>query len=161
MLLELAVGSFRGDDAMPASFLLELRTAAESAKAVETSFRHEAARQIAVLEQDRAFAFRRLNFMQMIADAIAPAESEDIAVASAFAALRTSLGWNADSEARSQVISHFAPVALAMFRDTNGNQSANIRAALADFEQWYSETRGSVFWTLFEQQMPDTPVVDF
>ncbi|WFP62863.1 hypothetical protein [Mesorhizobium sp. WSM4904] len=146
---------------MPTPFLLELRTAAESAKAVETSFRQEAARQIAVLEQDRAFAFRRLNFMQMIADAMAAAESEDIAVANAFAALRTRLGWDADSEARSEVISHFAPVALAMFRDTNGNQSAIIRAALADFEHWYSEARGSGFWTLFEQQMPDTAVVDF
>ncbi|MDG4884048.1 hypothetical protein [Mesorhizobium sp. WSM4884] len=154
-------GSFRGDDAMPTPFLLELKTAAESAKAVETSFRQEAARQIAVLEQDRAFAFRRLHFMQMIADVMAPAESEEIAVASAFAALRTRLGWDADSETHSEVISHFAPVALAMFRHTSGNHSANIRAALADFEQWYCEARGSVFWTLFEQQMPDTPVVDF
>ncbi|UCI09600.1 hypothetical protein [Mesorhizobium sp. B1-1-8] len=146
---------------MPASFLLELRTSAEAAKAAETSFRHEAARQIAALEQERAFAFRRLNLMQLLGDAIAPAESEDIAVASAFAALRTRLGWNADSEARSEVISHFGPVALAMFRDSSGDQSADTHAALADFEHWYSETRGSPFWTLFEQQMPDTPVVDF
>ncbi|MDX8529183.1 hypothetical protein RFM68_32570 [Mesorhizobium sp. MSK_1335] len=99
--------------------------------------------------------------MQAIADAVAPAESEDIAVAHAFAALRTSLGWNADSEARSEVISHFAPVALAMFRVSNGNRSASIHAALANFERWFFECRNSVFWTLFEQQMPDTPVVDF
>ncbi|CDX23255.1 conserved hypothetical protein [Mesorhizobium sp. ORS 3324] len=146
---------------MPASFLLELRTSAEAAEAAETSFRREAARQIAALEQDRAFAFRRLNLMQAIADAMAAAESEDIAVAHAFAALRASLGWNADSEARSEVISHFAPVALAMFQDSSGNRSAAIHAALADFEQWFSEARGATFWTLFEQQMPDTPVVDF
>ncbi|WP_214473189.1 hypothetical protein [Mesorhizobium sp. dw_380] len=146
---------------MPASFLLELRTSAEVAKAAETSFRHEAARRIAALEQDRAFAFRRLNLMQVIADSMALAESEDIAVARAFAALRASLGWNADSEARSEVISHFGPVALAMFRDSSGDQSADIHAALADFEHWYSETRGSSFWALFEQQIPDTPVVDF
>ncbi|TIW22041.1 MAG: hypothetical protein E5V65_04805 [Mesorhizobium sp.] len=99
--------------------------------------------------------------MQVIADAIDPAESEDIAVASAFAALRTRLGWNADSQARLEVISHFAPVALAMFRNSSGNQSANIHAALEDFEHWYSETRASSFWALFEQQIPDTPVVDF
>ncbi|TKB17435.1 MAG: hypothetical protein E5V75_11930 [Mesorhizobium sp.] len=146
---------------MPASFLLELRTSAEAAKAAETSFRHEAARNIAALEQERAFAFRRLNLMQAIADAMALAESEDIAVANAFAALRASLGWNADSEARSEVISHFGPVALAMFQDLTGNQSANIHAALAEFEHWFSDTRGSSFWALFEQQMPDTPVVDF
>lgn len=146
---------------MPASFLHKLRTSAEAAKAAEMSFRHEAARRIAALEQDRAFAFRRLNLMQVIADTIDPAESEDIAVASAFAALRTRLGWNADSEARLEVISHFAPVAQATYRDSNGNQSAGIHAALADFERWYSDARGSSFWTLFEQQIPDTPVVDF
>lgn len=146
---------------MPASFLLELRTSAEAAKAAETSFRLEAARRIAALEQDRAFAFRRLNLMRVIADAIDPAESEDIAVASAFAALRASLGWSADSEARSEVISHFGPVAVAMLRGSSGIQSARIHAALADFEHWYSETRGSSFWALFEQQIPDTPVVDF
>ncbi|OHV90600.1 hypothetical protein [Mesorhizobium sp. ORS 3428] len=146
---------------MPTSFLLELKTSAEAAKAAEGSFRREAARQIAALEQERAFAFRRLNLMQMIADAVSPAESEDIAVANAFAALRTRLGWNADSEARLEVISHFGSVALAIFRASGGEQSADIHAALADFEHWYSETRGSSFWILFEQEMPDTPVVDF
>ncbi|MDX8465412.1 hypothetical protein RFM26_06905 [Mesorhizobium sp. VK23B] len=146
---------------MPPSFLLELRTAAEAAKAAETSFRHEAAMRIAALEQDRAFAFRRLNLMQVIADAMAPAESEDIAVASAFAALRSRLGWNADSDVRLEVISHFGPVAQAMYQDSSADQSANIHAALAEFEHWYSETRGSSFWALFEQQIPDTPVVDF
>ncbi|RRH90275.1 hypothetical protein EH240_33115 [Mesorhizobium tamadayense] len=99
--------------------------------------------------------------MQVIADAIDPAESEDIAVASAFAALRTRLGWNADSEARLEVISHFGPVALAMFRGSSGDQSASIHAALVDFEHWYSVSRGSSFWALFEQQIPDTPAVDF
>lgn len=146
---------------MPASFLLELRTSAEAAKAAETSFRQETARRIAALEQERAIAFRRLNLMQVTADAIDAAESEDIAVASAFAALRSRLGWNADSDARLEVISHFGPVARAMYRNSSGDQSANIHAALAEFEHWYSETRGSSFWALFEQQMPDTPVVDF
>ena len=94
---------------MPASFLLELRTSAEAAKAAETSFRLEAARRIAALEQDRAFAFRRLNLMQVTADAIDPAESEDIAVASAFAALRASLGWNERVTAYEMVYRMIAP----------------------------------------------------
>ena len=101
---------------MTASFLLELKTAAEAAKTAEASFRREAALRVAALEQERAFAFRRLNLMQAIAEAMASAESEEIAVASAFAALRTRLGWNSDSEARSEVIMHFSPVALAVFR---------------------------------------------
>ena len=146
-----------------ASFLLELKTAAEAAKAAETSFRREAAKQVAALEQERAFAFRRLNLMQAIAEAIAPAESEEVAVANAFAALRTRLGWNADSDAREEVITHFGPVALAVFRTaaTGGEPANGVHEALAVFERWYAETWGSPFWALFEQQMPDTPVVDF
>jgi hypothetical protein len=149
---------------MTASFLLELKTAAEAAKTAEGSFRREAALRIAALEQERAFAFRRLNLMQAIAEAMGSAESEEIAVAGAFAALRTRLGWNSDDEARSEVIMHFSPVALAVFRAAalGKDQSApDVHKALAAFERWYAETRGSPFWILFEHQIPDTPLVDF
>jgi hypothetical protein len=149
---------------MTASFLSELKTAAEAAKTAEAGFRREAALRIAALEQERAFAFRRLNLMQAIAEAMASAESEEIAVANAFAALRTRLGWNSDSEARSEVIVHFSPVALAVFRTAASSEdesAAEAHEAIAAFERWYAETRGSPFWILFEQQMPDTPLVDF
>jgi hypothetical protein len=146
-----------------ASFLLELKTVAEAAKAAEGSFRREAAKQIATLEQERAFAFRRLNLMRAIAEAVVSAESEEVAVASAFAVLRTRLGWTSDSEARSEVITHFGPVAQAVFRTSASGEEgvADIHTALADFERWYGETRRSPFWALFEQQMPATPLVDF
>ena len=100
--------------------------------------------------------------MQAIAEAMVSAESEEIAVASAFAALRTRLGWNSDSEARSEVIMHFSPVALAVFRASGEDESAaDAHEAVAAFERWYAETRGSPFWILFEHQIPDTPLVDF
>ena len=147
---------------MTASFLLELKTAAEAAKTAEASFRREATLRVAALEKERAFAFRRLNLMQAIAEAMVSAESEEIAVASAFAALRTRLGWNSDSEARSEVIMHFSPVALAVFRASGEDEfAADAHEAVAAFERWYGETRGSPFWILFEHQMPDTPLVDF
>ncbi|GLS36180.1 hypothetical protein GCM10010869_17690 [Mesorhizobium tianshanense] len=143
-------------------FLVELKTAAEAAKVAEGSFRRDAAVRIAALEQERAFAFRRLNLMQAIAGAMASAEIEEIAVASAFATLRTRLGWNSDSEARSEVIARFGQVVLAMFRAPDEEESAsNVPEALAGFERWYAETRGSPFWLLFEHQIPDTPRVDF
>jgi hypothetical protein len=143
-------------------FLVELKTAAEAAKVAEGSFRRDAAVRIAALEQERAFAFRRLNLMQAIAGAIASAESEEIAVANAFATLRTRLGWNSDSEARSEVIARFGQVVLAMFRAPDEEESANnVPEVLAGFEHWYAETRGSPFWLLFEHQIPDTPRVDF
>jgi hypothetical protein len=150
--------------AVTGSFLHELKTAAEAAKVAEGSFRRDAAMRIAALEQERAFAFRRLNLMQAIAEVVASAESEEIAVASALAALRLRLGWNSDSEARSEVITHFGPAALAMFRASapgEDERTADVHDALAGFERWYAETRGSPFWILFEHQMPDTPLVDF
>jgi hypothetical protein len=145
-------------------FLHELKAAAEAAKAAEGNFRRDAATRLVKLEQERAFAFRRFNLMQAIAEAVASAESEEVAVAGAFAVLSMRLGWSSDSEARSEVTTHFAPVALAAFRASTLEEegpATNLHDALADFENWYAETRGSPFWTLFEQQMPDTPVVDF
>jgi hypothetical protein len=145
-----------------ARFLVELKTAAEAAKVAESRFRRDAAVWIAALEQERAFAFRRLNLMQAIAEAMASAESEEIAVASAFATLRTRLGWDSDSEARSEVIARFGQVVLAIFRAPDEEESANdVPETLAGFERWYAEARGSPFWLLFEHQIPDTPRVDF
>lgn len=147
-----------------ASFLNDLKTTAETARTTEASFRRQAANQIAVLEQERAFAFRRLNLMQDISDAVASAESEEIAVASALAVLRLRLGWNADSEARTEAITHFGPVALALFQAAklpDDEPATNIGETLAIFEHWYSESRGSPFWLLFEHQIVDTPLVDF
>jgi hypothetical protein len=149
---------------MTASFLLELKATADTAKTAEGSFRREAAQRIAALEEERAFAFRRLNLMQAIAEAMLSAESEEIAMASAFAVLRARLGWNSDSEVRSEVITHFGTVALAVLRATasgEGKSAADAHEALAAFERWYVETLGSPFWILFEHQMPDTPLVDF
>lgn len=143
-------------------FLVELKTAAEAAKVAEGRFRREAAVRIEALEKERAFAFRRFNLMQAIAGAMASAESEEIAVASAFATLRTRLGWNSDSEARSEVMTRFGQVVLAVFRAPDEEESANnVPEALTGFERWYAETRGSPFWLLFEHQIPDTPRVDF
>ncbi|MER8781139.1 hypothetical protein NKH60_07745 [Mesorhizobium sp. M1006] len=102
--------------------------------------------------------------MQAISDAVASAESEEIAVASALAVLRLRLGWNADSEARTEAITHFGPVALALFQAAKlleHESATNIGEALAIFEHWYSESRGSSFWLLFEHQIVDTPLVDF
>jgi hypothetical protein len=150
---------------MTASFLHELKAAAEAAKGAEAGFRREAAMRIAALEQERAFAFRRLNLMQALADAVQLAESEEIGVATALAALRARLGWVSDSETRSEILARFGPVAQAVCRamrpGEDGAPAADVGAALEAFENWYRESRASPFWTLFEQPMQDTPVVDF
>jgi hypothetical protein len=147
------------------TFLDTLEAAAKDAEAAELSFRREFEDRVKLLERDRAFAFRRLNLMRSIAAAIASAESEDIAVASAFAILRAKLGWSSDSEARDAVLSRFAVVARAAFTALAPTDSEmpkiDVTTELEGFETWYAATHPAPFWTLFEQYMPETPVVDF
>ncbi len=103
--------------------------------------------------------------MRTIADGIAEAESEEVAVANGLAVLRTRLGWHSDSEPRTAILSQFAPVAKAMFLSAAPPEAeapdADVLATLTEFETWYAEKHGTPFWILFENHMPETPVVDF
>src|SRR6266568_2665288 len=97
------------------SFLDDLKLAADRATAAEEEFQREFAKRTKALETERAFAFRRLNLMRAVADVVAGAEGEEIAVAASTAVLRAKLGWGEDSEARDLVVTRFAPVAQAMY----------------------------------------------
>ena len=148
-----------------ASFLDSLKEAAMKAEAAEVAFRRELTERIKNFEHERAFAYRRLNFMRALADAVAAAESEEIAVANALAVVRTKLGWTSDSEARTAVLSRLAPVAQAMFvrpaPPEKDEPAPDIGKTLANFETWYDETHEQPFWVLFEHYIPETPRVDF
>jgi hypothetical protein len=147
------------------SFLDALTRAAKDAEKAETAFRHEITARAKALEQERAFAYRRLNFMRAVAAVIADAESEEIAVGNALAVVRDRLGWAADSEARGEVLTHFAPVARAALASLAPPEAeaeeADVGKALAAFESWYTATHPHPFWMLFETYMPETPRVDF
>jgi hypothetical protein len=148
------------------SYLDALKLAADNSSVAENEFRSQLAARIKELEKQRAFAFRRLNLMKEVSGVIAGAESEEIAVAVATAVLRAKLGWASDSEARMAVVSNFAPVAQAMFANLAPAESEDeprpdVLKALAEFEAWYAETHPNPFWVLFENYMPETPVVDF
>jgi hypothetical protein len=154
------------------SFLDNLKLAADAATVAEEKFRREIASRTKALETERAFAFRRLNTMRAIAEVVAGAEAEEIAVAAATAVLRAKLGWGTDSEARDLVISRFVPVAQAMFASPSPQIAApagdepppappDVIGTLAEFERWYDETHSGPFWVLFENYMTETPVVDF
>jgi hypothetical protein len=147
-------------------FLDALKRAADRAAAAENAFRREIAERIKALENERAVAFRRLNLMGAIAERIAEAESEEIAVAIAAAVLRAKLGWSSDSAARDAVLSRFAGVTQAMFASLASANDRNappvdVLGALTEFERWYAEAHPGPFWVLFENYMPETPVVDF
>jgi hypothetical protein len=149
-----------------AAYLDMLQLAADRSVKAEEEFRNEIAGRIRELEKQRSFAFRRLNLMKEVSSVIAGAESEEIAVAVATAMLRAKLGWASDSEARMAVVSSFAPVAQAMFAslappESGDEQKPDVIKTLAEFEAWYQETHPNSFWVLFENYMPETPVVDF
>jgi hypothetical protein len=76
-----------------AAFLETLELAANRSAQAESDIRREWAERIKTLERERAFAHRRFNFMRAIAEAVATAESEEIAVAAATAAMLAKLGW--------------------------------------------------------------------
>lgn len=148
------------------SFLDALKQSADRCSAAEDEFRRSIAERTRELEKQRAFAFRRLNLMKDVSGVIAGAESEEMAVAGAAAIIRAKLGWVNDSDARSEVVSRFAPVTLAMFASLVPNpdgdeEKPDVIEVLHDFETWYAATHPNPFWMLFENYMPETPVVDF
>jgi hypothetical protein len=148
-----------------APFLDALEAAAEAAEAAEGRFRREAAERLGALEKERAVAFRRLNLMRAMAEAVADAADADAAAADARATLRARLGWDNDSEARTEVLARFAAVGRAVFSSLSPADDEapcqSVDEALAEFEAWYAATRTTPFWTLFEHYMPETPLVDF
>jgi len=146
------------------SFLDALKAAAARAEIAEAQYRREAAQHIAALERERAFAFRRLNLMSAVAGAIAPCKSEEIAVANALAVLRARLGWETDSDARTDVLSRFAAVAQAVFHDLSPSEdmtAAPVQEALEQFETWYADHHQMAFCALFEHYVTEAPLVDF
>jgi hypothetical protein len=132
-----------------------LKAEAEQADKAEDAYRREAAQRIKALEQERSFAYRRLNLLRAVAGAMAEAEQEKEAVAAAERVLRDKLGWASDSAPRLAVLRQFDAVASAM------HGAAEETAALSRFEAWYQEAHGSPFWILFEHYMRETPLVDF
>jgi hypothetical protein len=149
-----------------ASFIDVLKRSADQSSVAEDEFRRGIAERMKELEKQRSFAFRRLHLMKEVAGVITQAESEEIAIAGATVVLRAKLGWVNDSEARSEVLSRFAPVAQAMFASIvpsadDNEEKPDVIETLREFEAWYAATHPNPFWILFENYMPETPVVDF
>ncbi len=152
-------------------YLDELERDAAACEAAEAEFRRTMKERVATLAAERAFANRRMNVMRSLFQTVRQAETREIAVAGAVAALRQRLGWREDSPARDEVLSEYAKVADAAFGETRpareavdeepGPRTPAVREALAGFEIWYLATRGTAFWVLFEHYMPETQLVDF
>ena len=147
-----------------ADFLAALAARAAEAEAAESRFRSEAEARAAVLAQARAEAHRRANFLRQVAASAASAETPEAAEIAALSLIRSRFGWDEETPARTEVLANFTPVAHALHAATRPEateEPTDPAKALADFENWYGETRESSFWDLFEHYMPETPRVDF
>jgi hypothetical protein len=121
--------------------------------------------EVAAAVRERAFAYRRLNLVRILARAIGLANGEEEAVGRGLQAVRAELGWNADSETRVETLSRLAPVVRAAFASlaTVNEQSVpapDVAQALAGFEDWYERAYGRPFWVLFEQEIEELPLVE-
>ncbi len=146
------------------AFLDHLKAAATSAHEAENALRKRMAEEIARLERQRAFAYRRLNLMNEISKAVASAEDKDAAVARGLAVLRTELGWTSESETRKATLERFERVVRAAIAGLSSTETAESAPDIADelsgFETWYESTYGKPFWVLFDQEIQEIPLVE-
>lgn len=147
------------------AFLISLQSAAQRADSAEAELQREIIERRKVIELARKFAYRRFNFVRAIVESVSGAQTREAAVANALAAMRNSLGWLGDSEARQVTLADFVPVADAVFAAVSPAESeppeTDVLATLAEFEARYQDEHGTSFWNLFENDFPETPVVDF
>jgi hypothetical protein len=150
----------------PAHGLLStFEAAAAAASKAEAALRKRMEAEVAAAERERAFAYRRLNLMRTLARAIGRGESEEAAVGGGLAAVRAELGWESDSDTRTQTLSQLAPVVRAAFATLSPTEDgeapgADVAGTLANFEAWYEGAYGRPFWALFEQEIVEMPLVE-
>jgi hypothetical protein len=147
------------------ALLAEFEAAATAAEEAEAALRKRMQVQVSRLESERAFAYRRLNLMRTLIRAIGPAESEAAAVAGGLAAVRSQLGWESDTDTRTETLKRLAAVVRATFANLAPaaeveTLAADVPQTLGDFEAWYATTYGRPFWALFEQEIPEMPLVE-
>jgi hypothetical protein len=152
--------------AIPAvhTLLAAFEAAAGKAGKTEAALRKQMEAEILRLERERAFAYRRLNFMRALADGIHSAKDEEAAAARGRSLARAELGWENDSEMRVEVLSRLTPVIGAAYaclasKDAETHPDDVVKA-LAEFEAWYLGRFDQPFWMLFEQHIEELPLVE-
>jgi hypothetical protein len=140
-------------------------TAAQTAQEAEAKLRRSMAEEIARIERERAFAFRRARLVRLLASGTTGAEDEPAALAAQAQAVYDELGFSSENAAHREIVEHLEPVGKAVWQCACASEEqsdpAPTGAALTEFEQWFLKARGQSFYMLFEQHIPDTPLVDF
>lgn len=132
--------------------------AADAAKAAEAAYRKTAAAEIARLEAERVTAFRRARLVRMLEDSAAGAGTRDDAMQRQRARLCREFGWSGEASGERAVLDRIAPLCAAL---SGGEVKRDVAGSLLDFEAWFEADRGVSFYTLFDQYVQETPVVDF
>jgi len=162
----------------PAALALvaEFESAAKATRAAEEELRKRLTEQIASIERQRAFAFRRTRLVRTLATAAdvnaakPEAERRDEAVVAAEAwsrqrrAVREELGWTGESRAYDAILVQLQPVGQAVRHCACSSQpdaGAVVLDELEKFETWFEDAHGKSFYALFDQYAPEVPVVDF
>lgn len=146
------------------AFLDGLERTARAASATEDAFRREAMQRIRALEDERAFAFRRVNFMRSVAAAVAGAKDEAEAEAKGAAAFFHELDWSGATEAQRQAQERFRPVVAAVWAasqpDAGDDKAEALARELADFEHWFAQSRNAPFLTMLGREVVELPLVE-
>jgi len=156
------------------ALVAEFESAAKATRAAEEELRRKLTAQIASMERQRAFAFRRTRLIRSLASAahadIAENEAETEAKIEAKAwsrqrqAVREELGWSGESQAYDAILMQLRPVASAVWRcacASPAEAGAAVLDELEKFEAWFEGAHGKSFYALFDQYAPEVPVVDF
>ncbi len=145
--------------------LEDLEAAAKAAQAAETKFRAEMAREIARVERERVFAFRRVRFAKLLADAIASAEQPEAVTAAQRRAVANEFGWDSSGDRHRAVLDRVEVLGAAFKPETerasDERSTPDFASALKEFEAWYQGHAGEPFYSLFDQYVPEAPLVDF
>jgi hypothetical protein len=146
------------------ALVADFEAAAKTAQAAEAAARKKAAEEIARVERARVFAFRRIRLVRLLAGVAAGAATAEAAIAAQRQVLCAEFGWTSESAAHREILAELDPVAETIWHCACGEgaqDSRTVTERLARFEQWFEGARGKPFYSLFDQYVPEVPVVDF
>ncbi len=151
-------------NAAVSTLVTQFEAAARVAQQAEDALRKKMAEEVACMERRRAFAFRRTRLVRVLATAAVSSEREEGALAAQRLAVRTELGWEGENEIRTAVLDRLQPLGRTVWQCACGKEEPApdaVNTELEVFETWFESSYNKSFYTLFDQYVPEVPVVDF
>jgi hypothetical protein len=147
------------------ALVAQFESAAKTAQVAEAELRKRMTEQVALAERQRAFAFRRTRLIRTLAGSAGAQAAEPEQVWGAQRqSVRDELGWTGKSDAYDAILARLQPVALAVWKcacAVDGETRPAVAPELEAFEAWFEGAHGKSFYALFDQYVPEVPVVDF